>query len=75
MRLQPVATSLFTSHSKEATRNCSPVVISCGPVQLPVRVKSCNWTLKHYLCFRLPKLQHQTQKKGLETYGYFWVPA
>ena len=48
MRLQPVATSLFTSHIKEATRNCSPVAISCGSVQLPVRVKSCNWTLKHY---------------------------
>ena len=48
MRLQPVATSLFTSHIKEATRNCSPVVISCGSVQLPVWAKSCNWTLKHY---------------------------
>ena len=43
-----VATSLFTSHIKVATRNCSPVAISCGSVQLPVRVKSCNWTLKHY---------------------------
>ena len=48
MRLQPVATSLFTGHFKEATRNCSPVAISCGSVQLPVWVKSCNWTLKHY---------------------------
>ena len=49
MWLQLVATSLFTSHREKATSNCSPVAISCGPVQLPVRVKSCNWTLKHYL--------------------------
>ena len=48
MRLQLVATSLFTSHSNKATRNCSPVAISCSSVQLPVRAKSCNWTLKHY---------------------------
>ena len=31
-----------------ATGNCSPVAISCGPVQLPVFVPVANWTLKHY---------------------------
>ena len=49
MRLQLVVTSLFTSHRQETTCNCSPVAISCSPVQLPVQVKSCNWTLKHYI--------------------------
>ena len=31
-----------------ATGNCSPVAISCGPVQLPVFVPVANWTSKHY---------------------------
>ena len=57
MWLQLVATSLFTSHREEATCNCSPVVISCGPVQLPVQVKSCNWTLKHYSTALSTKVQ------------------
>ena len=31
-----------------ATGNCSPVAISCSPVQLPVFVPVANWTSKHY---------------------------
>ena len=43
MRLQLVATSLFISHSKEATRNCSPVASPSEKLQLDFKtlVKAC----------------------------------
>jgi len=36
-----------------ATGNCSPVAISCSPVQLPVFFAVLDWTLKHYFLVSL----------------------
>ena len=47
-RLQPVHNWPFWFLTNWATGNCSPVVISCGPIQLPVFVPVANWTSKHY---------------------------
>ena len=48
-QLQPVHNwILFLFLANWATDNCSPVAISCGPVQLPVFAPVANWTLKHY---------------------------
>ena len=47
-RLQPVHNQSFWFPANWATGNCSPVAISCSPVQLPVFVPVANWTSKHY---------------------------
>ena len=47
--LQLVHNQFFWFLANQATGNCSPVVISCSPVQLPVFAPVANWTSKHYV--------------------------
>jgi hypothetical protein len=37
----------LASQQNQATGNRSPVATDVGLVQLPVFMRSCNWTLKH----------------------------
>ena len=54
-----------------------PASVILSPDSVSKHTNMCRHISRYqsYLCFRLLKLQHQTRKKGLETYGYFQASA